>query len=378
LHLALFLRDGGDLRSLINNYRSKKAPYVTESIYDTLMMNLVYLRTGEFITELNTILSERLNESQLIDLFSAELRELPISQIAPNNTGFGTPFKLDMTCRTRYDLEKYAKEYPEPLDKIIYGEDLVGKLDIFTETRERLAADNPWLWIAKEIEDDEYKNPTDAVHMQDRLIIESFNASAKDEYRLRLNLPPEPFQGNPLDAEVVILTLNPGFVEKCNVGKYNALTEAEQKEFVKAKCLTMSMQDELCVPDDDVINDIGEGYWKRKLKAALEIPDANKKIAVIQFLGYFSYKAIPKKYFGGDEPLLYTQEYTMRLIRYLMQEEKVIIIARREKEWYRHIPELEYYEKKILLVNYRNPTISQGNCIDKDNGWKLIEAALKK
>ena len=233
--------------------------------------------------------------------------------------------------------------------------------------------------LTKEIWDDEYKNPTDAVHMQDRRIIEEFNASAKDEYRLRLNLPPEPFQGNPLDAEVVILTLNPGFVEKCNVGKYNALTEAEQKEFVKAKCQTMSMQDELCVPDDDVINDIGKGYWKRKLKAALEIPDVNKKIAVIQFLGYFStkYNAIPKKMFGGDEPLLYTQEYTIRLIHYLMQEEKVIIIARAEKEWYRHIPELEYYKKKVL-VHYRNPTISPGNCIDKDNGWKLIEAALKK
>ena len=140
----------------------------------------------------------------------------------------------------------------------------------------------------------------------------------------------------------------------------------------------MSMQDELCVPDDDVINEIGEGYWKRKLKAALEIPDANKKIAVIQFLGYFSteYKAIPKKMFDGDEALLYTQKYTMRLIRYLMQEEKVIIIARAEKEWYRHIPELEDYEKKIILRSYLNPTISPANC--KDNGWELIETALKK
>ena len=68
LHLALFLHQGGDLRSLINNYRNKKSPHVTESIYDTLMMNLVYLRMGKSITELNAILSERLNESQLIDL----------------------------------------------------------------------------------------------------------------------------------------------------------------------------------------------------------------------------------------------------------------------------------------------------------------------
>ena len=371
-HLALFLYRGGNLQTFVNEYRNKRESYITSTIYDTLLMSLVYLRMGEPITGLNNILKKKLNENQLVELLSAELRERSSGTPTPRDIG---TFKVDIYGE-RYDLDKYLEQRAEAWAKIIYGESLLGKLNVFAETRERLAADNPWLIIAKEIECMEYENPTNAVHPKDRQVVEAFNDYAKEEHRLRLNLPPEPFQGNPLAAEVVILTLNPGFVEECNVGKYEVLNETERKNFIKAKCKTMSMQDELCVPDNDIINDIGERYWERKLKSALVMPDANKKIAVMQFLGYFSgkYNSIPKRFFNGEAPLLHTQQYTIRLVRYLMQQGKVIIIARAEKEWYKHIPELEHYKKKVLLNNYLNPTISPANC--KGNGWGLIESAL--
>jgi len=58
----------------------------------------------------------------------------------------------------------------------------------------------------------------------------------------------------------------------------------------------------------------------------------------------------------------------------LIREKRVIVIARAKKEWYRHIPELESYEKKVVLKNYRNPIITQKNC--EESGFELIEEAL--
>jgi hypothetical protein len=253
-----------------------------------------------------------------------------------------------------------------------------------TETAKQLAADNPWLSIAQEIEDTGYENPNYAVHPEDRCIVEKYNASASEKHRLRLNLPPEPFQGNPLTAEVVILMLNPGFVERCNVDMYNKLGETDQRAFIKAKCATMSMQDKWCVPTDEfmdnrmagIINDIGENYWERKLRYVFDaVPDANKKIAVINLLGYSStkYRRIPKRAFDHGDPLLYTQVYTLRLVEWLMKQGKVLII--RSKKWLEVI-RLEGYEKSVLLKSPLNPTVSPGNC--KEGDWEKIITALTK
>lgn len=363
LNMALFLHQGGNLQTYINMYRNRYEDYVTRTIYDTLMMNLMYLRMGEPITELNLLFSKILSENELIILLSAELLANYREQSGMNDRG---TFERNKYMDT-YNFKQYSTE-----DELIYGE-LLGKVDIFAE---RLEADNPWLFVAKEIEDTGYKNPTCGVHPKDRMIIEKYNASASDNYRLRLNLPPEPFQGNPLTAEVVILMLNPGFVERYNVDVYNILDETVQKRFIKAKCATMSMQDVLCVSEDVAINIISELYWERKLRYVLKtIPDANKKIAVICLLGYFStkYEAIPKRFFDDSSYLLHTQEYTMRLVRYLMSQDKVIVI--RSKKWYQYIPELKKYPKSVLLKSYLNPTISPNNCENK--GWELITTALK-
>jgi hypothetical protein len=362
--MAMFLHRGGNLQSFVNDYRNECDDYVTETLYDSLMRNLVYLRIGKPMPVLNHILSGKLNEYQLVDLLAAELRNAYTGE--PGKDGGRGTFRRDEDV-AHYDLDKYVTD-----EKIIYGE-LAGKIDVLTETRERLIASNPWRGIAEDIKFNEYENPTDAVHPKDRRIVGEFNGYAKEEHRLRLDVPPAPFQGNPLGAEVVILTLT-GFVERCNIDMYNDLNEKEQKKFIKEQCTEMSLQGTLGVPDDKVFNIIGGHYWERKLKQVLKIPDANKKIAIVEFFGYSSTKYDEKsKQFFSRNPL-HTQEYTFRLVRYLMQQGKVIVIARAVKEWYQHIPELENYDKKALL---KLPlAITPGNCLD--NGWELITAALAK
>ena len=375
-YLALFLHRGGNLQTFVNDYRNKREPYVTRTIYDTLLMNLVYLRMGEPITGLNNILKKKLNENQLIELLSAELRERSSGTPSPRDIG---TFKVDIYGE-RYDLDKYLEQRAEAWAKIIYGESLAGKLNVFAETRERLAADNPWLYMAKEIENNEYVKAGEYVHPQDKEVIERYAASdLKDEFKLQLSMIPKPFMGNPLDAEVVVLTLNPGYNEKYDVDEYEKCTPEQRKRFIETKCRIMALQDDRCIQDgeNEYMNLPEASYWKNKLKTVLAIsPDANKKLAIIEYMGYSSrmYKDIPRKLFTNGSTLLPTQEYTIRLVRYLMQQDKVIVITRAANKWFEHIPELKYYKKKIMLNSPQNIYLSPQNC--KENGWELIETAL--
>lgn len=376
-HIALFLHSGGNLQTFINEYRSRREKYITDTIYDTLMMNLVYLRMGEPITALNNTLKKKLNESQLVELLSAELRER--SSGTPTYKDMGT-FTVDIIGETRYDLDKYLEERAEAWAKIIYGESLLGKLNVFEETRERLAADNPWLFMAKEIEANGYEKTGDYVHPQDKEVIDRFTAgNIKDEHKLQLSMIPKPFMGNPLDAEVVVLTLNPGYSEKYDVEEYEKCSPEQKKGFIETKCRIMALQDDRCIQDgeNEYMNLLEANYWKHKLERVLGIsPDANKKVSIVEFMPYHSvrYKDIPKKLFSDGRGLLHTQEYTIRLVRYLMQQGKVIVITRAENKWYEHIPQLKYYKKKVVLNNVQNIYISPANC--KGDGWKLIETAL--
>lgn len=62
---------------------------------------------------------------------------------------------------------------------------------------------NPWLQLPAE---PPYVLPAD------RPFVDRFNERARDRHRIRLEIIPEPYLGNP-DAPVVLLNLNPGFVD---------------------------------------------------------------------------------------------------------------------------------------------------------------------
>lgn len=45
-------------------------------------------------------------------------------------------------------------------------------------------------------------------------MLEKFNSTAKEDYKYILNVPAYPWYGNPLRAKVIVLSLNPGYVER--------------------------------------------------------------------------------------------------------------------------------------------------------------------
>ena len=48
----------------------------------------------------------------------------------------------------------------------------------------------------------------------DKLVVDKFNETANEKFRIHTEIMPAPFMGNVLEAQVLLLLLNPGFDEE--------------------------------------------------------------------------------------------------------------------------------------------------------------------
>ena len=78
-------------------------------------------------------------------------------------------------------------------------------------TQQELTALNPWAKYPnyKGVGYRFYYEDTDLIHPLDKEIIDEYNNGRARQYRFERHVPPFPFQGNPLCAKVVFLSLNP-------------------------------------------------------------------------------------------------------------------------------------------------------------------------
>lgn len=350
LNLAEYLKIGGNLHYLISKYKQSKSLNSRNAVKQTIENYLETLADEESIS------LEQYSESQLITVLSKELKNRLFDD---------------------YNVNLHKSE-----SKISFGNI---NLDLnIQEDKETLFYDNPWLELVDEILENSYKPLNKNIHIEDKKYIDEFNSTAKEDYNYHLEILPEPFWGNVLDSEVAILTLNPGYIKKKNTDEYDELTENEKIEFIKDQCKSMSLLSSEFIPSNSNRNSISDYYWDKKTKKLRSLfKDANSKIALIQYIGYTSYKfkdlpkKITEKIYHLEDGILFTQKFTVRLVEYLMQQKKVIVIARNENLWYKAVKGLREYDNLIILDNYRNTYITPDNC-KKSGKWYLIEKALKE
>jgi len=372
LNLALYQDAGGCLHQLISKYRNSKSEEHVITIKDSLITLLNFLRQEVLISGLESIYNEKLTESQLIELLSVELKNRVECDYLSGNK--------KMTIRTGgYDpiMLTKNKTMDEVEKSIIWGE-YYEQIDLNIEKRPTLINENPWLDLVNDIEGNIYIPYSENVLKTDKRVLDEFNSRASEIFKYHTEVLPEPFLGNVLDAKVVILALNPGFVYDANIGKWEKASEAEKENFIKSKCDQLSLKTKEFISEDKIENEIGDNYWSKKTKYISDnYPNSKNDIALIQFCGYHSekFRLISSKYFGRSSLYLSSQEFTFRIIRYLMQKDRVIILARGERIWYKAITGLCKYPKLVKLKNYRNICITPGNCVN--NGFELIDKALR-
>lgn len=193
--------------------------------------------------------------------------------------------------------------------------------------------ENPWLEFVKNLDDN------NLVLEQEQEIIEKFNNSTNETYKVHTEIMPAPFMGNVLTSPIVLLTLNPGYDEKEEEKNYYN----EYKLYWKNEIQHIHSVSELplfCLEDKYVEY---SDYWLKKFMSLISVSSKEKvaqNISIIQFFPYHTkkYKNIPKRLLKG---YLESQDYNFELVKQAIERKAIIIILRSKKLWFEAIPDLD-------------------------------------
>ena len=370
LHIGYLLWHGYDMRSAIHNTYKEHDSVKEEDVKHTIIILLDALLKGEDGLEakllqerqndlLRKLLNDELILDELIDLFFAHLRSyyhIPSSHNEPH--------------------------YLKPISEL---------------TENELKDCNPWIDVNKQYIEARslpgymsaflYSDEAEFVCPADRELIEQFNKTAKEEHQYKLNVPAYPWYGNPLKANVILLSLNPGYVEsESTVARVIQHLPAGLAEGYTEHLRRMLDFD--CggfLPHDtyrDLANMHQSWYWWNRLNKAfvndetgLDFDEVNRRFAVIQYIGYSSVKYAPFK----KGQLLPSQNYTRQLIQYILQhnDDAIFIVARNKKTWQDFLGDTLWDKDRFIeSPDYLGQRFTK-NILGEDNFNKVIGAFKK-
>lgn len=364
-----------------------------EEIAKTSIANYIdQLRINRTYDIAATVLPNKMSFAALFQLFTEEI----LYRYWEQETDFNT-----VEChfdKVLYDSDEIAKRYDE-MDSKTANREFTKYISTSRETLCNIEVDeysirkkNEWSLLAEELygytlwsdkEEDERIYPGDAPFLH------SFNEKTDPRYQYVVGVPPMPFSGNILRAKVVMLTLNPGYIEDVNKTKCMALHAAEKEQLLCLMKRALHL-DGCGIYDDYECSRIqGDYYWERALpNLALEAydrPSTEKchpifeDVAFLQLIGYHSIKF---KYAVGIKHLPFTI-FLHLLVKYLATKtDKTFLVLRSEKLWEEIMGE-ELWNKlivegRIITKGHKGmaQAISRGK-IKKNNGYDKLVNILK-
>lgn len=208
---------------------------------------------------------------------------------------------------------------------------------------------NHWNIVADECHGNEalYSEIHEYIYPGDKPFIKRYNSSASDKTRFVVNAVPYPFQGNPLSAKVIILSLNPGYVPRVNDYFAKILQHFPQLAegvmcFLRENLQLLVhdfMPDVHCASDkhpnyQDAYNMFGDWYWYDILSKwtteGLAMEDIFSNVALIQYISYASEKAkdLPK------DCVLPSQIFAKKMIRHIANtKDAIFVVPRAVRKW---------------------------------------------
>ncbi len=167
---------------------------------------------------------------------------------------------------------------------------------------------------------------------EDIELIEKFNSTADDRFKIHFNIFPEPYLGDP-DAPIVLLGLNPGFKET-NIAQHS---DARFAELSRANLLHQlgDYPFYLLNPTIDRTK-----YWELKLRCLINqfgCSQIARKVFCVEFFPYHSRK------FKHARLCIPSQQYSFLLVRRAIARGAVILQLRGGRYWLRNVCELATY-----------------------------------
>ena len=237
---------------------------------------------------------------------------------------------------------------------------------------------------------------------RDKSTIDDFNNKNKknENFIIRTDLYPEGCIGNPHEAKVILLALNPGYVDESEANnEHNWYKEhGNELEIILRDNLSHNVKNFPYYYFNDKFKDFSPGHdWIGKRTKELRnflsencgvsAEQFSKRIAMIQFFPYHS-----KKFKDVSTDYLDVQKYHFRLVLKAMKDEKLIVCMRSLKKWDKALStitdgkeklsindkeKLGKYPNLIQLKNYRSPYITTGNMKAGEKDFMKIIKALK-
>lgn len=347
--------------------------YVTTMGYDITQDVLEILETHSYISE------EDIKHS--IALLLAELLGKEIGFVKTRYKSFSAKEMAD-------DLKEYLiMQYVLPFDDtdhyIVSAKNKVTDKDILKA--------NHWNLVADECHGNEalYSDDKEYIYPGDEDYVRKYNESSTDKTRFILNTIPYPFQGNPLTAKVIILSLNAGYVPRVN--HYFAKILQHYPQLAEGVMCFMRENLRLNVrgfmPDasfyaekrpnyQDAYNMLGDWYWfdilSKLQNEGLTSAEIFSKVALIQSIPYASEKAkdLPKGV------LLPSQVFTKKLIMHIANStDAIFVVPRAIKKWQKLLGstwlQLEREDRIIIGKNPLNQSLSKNN-LGEEQYCKII------
>lgn len=252
---------------------------------------------------------------------------------------------------------------------------------------------NGWSMVADSIHGNTIwsdKEEDELIYPGDATFIHSFNQKAEPDYRFVVGVPPMPFSGNLLKAKIIILTLNPGYIEKINKDLCLNMSDTEKAQQLCLMRDALNLDSDAIYDENECSRKQGDYYWQKSFsKLAIDAYGRSSKeirhpiyedIAFLQLIGYHSKKF---KDSVGIKHLPSTL-FTNLLVKYLaIGTNKTFLVLRSEKQWEEIFRE-ELWKKletegRIITKGHKgmSQAISRGN-IKKDGGYNKLVNILKR
>jgi hypothetical protein len=218
---------------------------------------------------------------------------------------------------------------------------------------------NPWLKLPK-------KKPY--VLKIDRCVVKKYNSKANPSNRIRKNLLPCPFLGNP-KSPIILLNLNPGWDQSDSYfHRWKPFRIAN-----RANLLHKKTDYPFYLLNPKLKASLGYKWWEKRLHELIEDfgrRTVAQKICCLEFAPYHS------QTFKQFDSILPSQKYNFHLLRQVLKDNALIIIMRGLKYWQQAVPELKKYKNKYCLKSWRNPCLTKANLGNRT--YKKLTRMLRK
>lgn len=218
----------------------------------------------------------------------------------------------------------------------------------------------------------------------DEKYIEAYNDARKEKpnNQLILNIPPEPWSGNILNSKLVLLSLNPGYVEHLNKSLANMFKPQMAEAIMEDKRIVLAMnghQFDYYEPT----RILGEYYWRKNITplgiAIYGKQEKDKIFTQVSLCQYLAYTSLTSP---AIKDLLPSQKFTKMVLLYLASSAKDVkfLILRAASQWKALMGEglwnyLRETNRLLLSEHYRSQCLSEKN-IGTEN-YKIITEHLK-